>query len=115
MLAHIATRMCEDTHVSLYVRDCYCVIWALLGNQVSGHAFVIYIFLARSCRKVSKGYVHYHLHVKTSVDDWKYVSYMYIMCIVYINVKFNLSGWIVNLSGCHIKLKIGGGQGEQDS
>lgn len=99
-----------DTHVSLYVRNCYCVIWAFLGNQVLGHAFVIYFFLARSCRKVSKGYVHYHLHVKTSVDDWKYVSYMYIMCIVYINVQFNLSGWIVNLSGYHIKLNIGGGK-----
>ena len=37
------------------------------------------------------------------------------MCIVYINVQFNLSGWIVNLSGYHIKSKIGGGQGEQDS
>lgn len=39
--------VCGDTHVSLYVRNCYCVIWAFLGNQVSGHAFVIYFLFGK--------------------------------------------------------------------
>ena len=42
---------------------------------------------------VSKGYVHYYLHVKTNAADWTYVSYIYIMhimcilCIHYVNCK----------------------------